>query len=100
MYIVVENVHVNLKKRYRKLKSMLRKEWEVSFISQLNRLLSIADVHIFHSPGRFIVASLKYIEKPEYERLAITLVLVDGELNIIVKYERRTNNLHVELWWA
>jgi hypothetical protein len=98
MYVVVENTRINLKKRYRKLKSLLKKQWEVSFISQLNKLLSIADIYVFHSLGRFIVASLEYAEKPEHEILQIVLLSIDGKLDITVKYEKKTNNLHVELY--
>jgi len=98
MYVIVENVRVNLKRRYRKLRSMLRRELEVSFISQLNKLLSIADIYILHSLGRFIIASLEYTEKQEYEQLSVVLVSIDGKLDITVKYERKANRLHVELY--
>jgi hypothetical protein len=103
MYVVIQGIDISLKNRYRKLRKLLRKQREASFIDELNKILSLADIYVFHAPWKILLASVEYEEKPEYDKLTIQLITADAKICIYIKYEKKNRDLYVEAytskWW-
>jgi hypothetical protein len=103
MYAVIHGVNVNLKRRYRKLRRLLRKQREASFIDELNKLLSLADIYVFYTPWKTLLVNIEYEEKPERDKLTIQLITADSRISIYCVYEGKSRILQVEVytskWW-
>jgi hypothetical protein len=103
MYVVVQGIDINLKNRYKKLRKLLKKQQELSFIDELNKLLSLADIYVFYAPWRILLADIEYEEKSEHDRLAVKLITAEARISIYTVYEKKNKELRVEVytskWW-